>query len=137
MRVGARGRGRAWIAAALTLAACGAFAVPAAAVEQRPSVTLTLKPRAAYAYRHEYTLAVRVRGAVLSRPLSLLRVAASGSMNEPGHAMKAGPTPLRSAGAGTYRGAVAFYMAGKWRIRITVSGRGVLVTTKSFDVTLK
>lgn len=135
MRVSARGRP--WILAALLLAACGSIAVPAAAAEQRPTISLALNGRAAYAYRHEYTLVVRVRGATAGRPLSLLRVAASGSMSEPGHAMTAGPARLRSAGNGTYRGAVAFYMAGKWRIRITVSGRGVLATTKSFDAVLK
>jgi hypothetical protein len=50
--------------------------------------------------------------------------------------MTARPARLRSMGNGTYRGAVAFYMSGEWRIRVAVKGAGVIATVKSFDVVL-
>ena len=105
------------VALLLVVSDAAASAAVEAAAAQRPSISLALKARAAYAYRHEYTIVVRVRVAASGRPLSSLGVVASGSMDEPGHAMTARPARLRSMGNGTYRGAVAFYMSGEWRIR--------------------
>ena len=71
------------------------------------------------------------------RTLRALQVTASGAMSEPGHKMTAGPARLRSIGSGAYRGTIAFYMSGDWRIRITVNGPPVVTTFRTVEVVLK
>jgi hypothetical protein len=134
-----RGRGflTSVLLCALLLASPGTLSTAEAAVRDRPAISLVLTARSTYAYRHEYTLVVRVRSASTGRPLRALQVTASGAMSEPGHKMTAGPARLRSIGSGAYRGTIAFYMAGDWRIRISVNGPPVVTTSRTVDVVLK
>jgi hypothetical protein len=87
-------------------------------------------------YRWEYSVVVHVQARGSGDPLANLHVVATGKMNAPGHAMQTQPAQLRPLGNGAYAGTIAFYMPGKWRILVSVSGANLRASLTRFDVFL-
>ena len=118
----------------LVMAALVAAAPAGAKAPVRPRVALLLKDRTGYDYRWEYDVALRVTARSTGTPLRKARVDVVGAMNVPGHSMQTVPARFVSHGDGTYTGKLAFYMPGKWTIRVTVSGTGIARSTTQFPV---
>jgi hypothetical protein len=105
-----------------------------AAARARASVTLEVKNRIGWEHQWKFNVLVRVRARGSGKPLPNLRVVVSGAMSVPGHSMRAAPIRFRHQGAGIYRGAIAFYMRGEWRLLVSVQGSNVVPAVTRFNV---
>jgi hypothetical protein len=126
----------------LTVVLCLAFAQTAgptradAAARTKARVTLEVKNRIGWEHQWKFNILVRVRAGVSGKALPNLRVVVSGAMRLPGHSMRAAPIRFRHQGGGIYRGAIAFYMRGEWRLLVSVKGPNVVPAVTRFKVIL-
>lgn len=126
------------LAAALCLALAHAAGPTGAdtATRTKARVTLEVKNRTGWEHQWKFNILVRARAHGSGKPLPNLRVVVSGGMSVPGHSMRAAPIRFRHQGSGIYRGAIAFYMRGEWRLVVAVKGPNVVPAVTRFNVVL-